>query len=561
MSVARTVYPPIDLNETKTDLVLTPPEQSTFREVRPSGTENSTTDLTFDLKPPLGSVIHKKMYIRLEGVQLTFQVSPKNSNDTSLSVLNEGYDNFASYPVNTSFQTTQLEINGRAVSNQVYDILGPVKYSKDLNSCIQNSSSNMMEDHLYNYGANNGTGLYNPLLIGSPDKPHFNNFTIVTNPNLSTTETVTATVTCDITEPLFHTLLSQGKDGDEELGFPFVNQLYTYITWRADYRQRLWRHASPSGMTGAWSLTGFSYNNASLLVNYMTPSPLLIRQPSYNFNYRTFDYFPDSQTSIGVGSQQIPSSNFILKGMPRMIFVYVRQRATNTTPERYLAIDNINITLDNRSGVLAESEPQSLYQISKRNGITMDWKTWNQDLINPFQSDSRGIGSILALTPNDLACIGGMQPGVRAKMNFQYNLRVNNKTGGAITGAELVTIICYDGQISMDGSMITSQEVGLYNVDQVLDTSLPFVRYPSTDQEFIGGNLFSDAFRNIKKFGKSAIKEAKELAPYAQTAYQVGKMAAPYVGEAAAALAPVGLGAKKGRGRGRGKKLTLKDLM
>lgn len=563
-NVVRTIYPPIDITMRKSTAMLVSPSFSTYRVVQPSGGDGSTQNLNFNLKPPVNANIDKKIFYRLTGCQMNFSVQSDSSNDPALTVLNNGFDNLANYVLNNSLQTIQMQVNGTAIDSQTGQLMSAVRYAPDLCKTLQNTETNIYPDYLASYSAVNNTGLYSATSVGSPHSPHLANFKITRNDNLTVTGAAAqATVTFDICEPLVHPLLDQGDEND--FGLANINQLYIYLLWDPTFLSKMWKHGTPSGMAGAFSVDSFTYNSASLLVNYVTPPMGL--QPerlSHSYNFRKFTYDPRSiGTVVGAGGAGSPvdtpatlNSNAItLPGIPRLTLIYARVPATNTSPERFLPITRARLQMGSIT-VLNEAQKESLYHMSFKNGIYMPAKVWHGDLVNPWDLNSRGIGSILAVTPNDYGTQNQYMPGLRQDVTFQYEIDVVNKTGVDLTGVELLTIHCYDGEVRIGADYQVFEQIGLFDASQIAAfASYPSVPYPHHDVEMVGGNIFQNAFKGIERF-------ARKAAPYVKEAVKIGKEIAPYASAAAPYVAPlVGLGAKGKKGaRGRGK-LALKDLM
>lgn len=563
-NVVKTIYPPIDITQRKANAMLVSPSFSTYRVVRPSGGDGSTQNINFNLKPPTNSNIDKKIYYRLLGCQMTFSVQVNAANDPNLTVLNNGFDNLANYVLNNSLQTIQMEVNGDAIDSQTGRLMTAARYAPNLSRTLQNSETNIFPDYVTNYSAVNNVGLYSPTSVGSPTCPHLANFKITRNDNLTVAGAAAqATVTFDICEPLVHPLLDQGDEND--LGLANVNQLNVYLLWDPTYRNRMWKHGTPSGMVGAFTVDDFTYSSSALLVNYVTPPMGLQPEPlSHSYNFRSFTYDPRTiGTVAGSGGVLTPvdegdtlqSNALTLPGVPRLTLIMARVPATNTSPEYFLPITRARLQFGSLT-VLNEAQKESLYHMSYKNGINMPAKVWHGDLINPWDLNSRGIGSILAVTPNDYGTQNMYMAGLRQDITFQYEVDVVNKTGVNITGVELLTIHCYDGEVRIGADYQVFQSVGLFSSSQIAAfASYPSVPYPHHDIEMVGGNIFQNAFKKVERF-------ARQAAPYVKEAIKIGKEIAPYASAAAPYVAPlVGLGAKGKKGaRGRGK-LALKDLM
>jgi hypothetical protein len=107
----------------------------------------------------------------------------------------------------------------------------------------------------------------------------------------------------------------------------------------------------------------------------------------------------------------INSNNLQLNSIPSMMYIYARtQNQVLYAPgtgcsqtDTYLALENINITFANYTGLLSSCSKYQLYQISYKNGCTMSWSQWSGERTNDASSwntpvaQYSTIGSILGV--------------------------------------------------------------------------------------------------------------------------------------------------------------------
>jgi hypothetical protein len=181
----------------------------------------------------------------------------------------------------------------------------------------------------------------------------------------------------------------------------------------------------------------FSYvdNQPLMLFKYITPDETQVLSPNMSITYPYYDvqrYPLDFTSAVPPGAAtsfgQISSNNLQLNSIPSMMYVYARHKnvdlyaqgtGVNLT-DTYLALENINITFANYTGLLSSASKFQLYQISYKNGCGMNWTQWSGEYtndsstFNPPYTPPAGpygtIGSVMAIEfatdlglPSDMA--------------------------------------------------------------------------------------------------------------------------------------------------------------
>jgi hypothetical protein len=206
-----------------------------------------------------------------------------------------------------------------------------------------------------------------------------------------------------------------------------------------------------------------------------------------------------------------------LNSIPRMMYVYARTRNQDlyaqgtgcTLTDTYLALENINITFANYTGLLSSADKAQLYQIAIKNGCTMNWTQWSGEREN---NDSSWItpvaqyGSIGGPIAIEFACDLGlpsdMAPGLQGQFQLQVNAQFRN-TSNANINATLYIIIVSEGSMCIPSLNSCTRQLGVITKNDILQAhSKPGISYDEVrESQYGGGNFLS----NLKDFGSNLL--------------------------------------------------------
>ena len=216
-----------------------------------------------------------------------------------------------------------------------------------------------------------------------------------------------------------------------------------------------------SGATASTTL----FDSASLLVNFLSSQPTdliparnivpYVDLPRYitahtgsiaSAAYSTAAQGPGT-TRLIPGTATITSSNIQLNQLPDYFIIAARIPPTNPTyyPSQkamsaapcFMAINSINVNLNNTSGLLSSASSSDLYRISVSNHSNQTWTAWSGTFIHDDGTADDGaitqpkeypsVGSILVLNPaKDLSLPDYLSSGSLGSFNFQFSLNVSN---------------------------------------------------------------------------------------------------------------------------------------
>lgn len=264
---------------------------------------------------------------------------------------------------------------------------------------------------------------------------------------------------------------------------------------------------------------------------------------SYSFmRYET--HLEDSGTNTtGSGSTfTITSRNYNLAQIPHYVILavnptvssnnfsqYMRGVGTipvNAMPDNYYGIQNVNIKLGTRSGLLATCKPELLYLMNRNNGLAFTSYTdsgMKEDNVGQFVVNatavvndtpdpkivtygsqfvvSQGCPLLLAFGKDIALDDASMAPGVATNTNFQFTLTCNNKWRQP-DKYTLTIIFVYNGIFTI-GTTGSSYVVAPLSRDDVLNSESEQVDLDDLESGNVGSALVGGSFfSKLKRMGK-----------------------------------------------------------
>lgn len=215
--------------------------------------------------------------------------------------------------------------------------------------------------------------------------------------------------------------------------------------------------------TGATASTVL-FDKAALLVNFLSSQPTdliparnivpYVDLPRYitahSGTIGTAAYTTSANGGVNrlvPGTASIVSSNIQLNQLPDYFIICARVPPTNptyypsgkpmTAAPSFMAINSININLNNTSGLLSSCSSSDLYRISVANHSKQTFSAWSGSFLADggindagVQTQSKeypSVGSILVLNPaKDLSLPDYLSSGSLGSFNFQFTLGVSN---------------------------------------------------------------------------------------------------------------------------------------
>jgi hypothetical protein len=181
------------------------------------------------------------------------------------------------------------------------------------------------------------------------------------------------------------------------------------------------QHAVAGQGAGALTVT---ITGARLLVKIGTPSiPLSLKQNVQYNEFQVNTQFIGQHSAAnpifdGNGNYSVTFNTVRLSCIPSHFYIFARptpQTHTRFQADAFLAINNISMTVNNKTGILSNLSQSQLFNIAVENGVNMSWGQW-----------SRRVGSILCLCSGK--DIVQLLPGVREVMDLTFTISLQNTT-------------------------------------------------------------------------------------------------------------------------------------
>jgi hypothetical protein len=488
-----------------------------------ASSSTSTSQILFSAPPPnSGIIVDRKFWVKVP-VLGTFV-------GTGSPLLQLGTnDGFRQFPLNSCISTTNLVLNNSSFSINTSEVLHPLltcngpMHDYD----IDYSLSPAMADSYQNYSDWTTYGsARNPLALYGENAAQTSRgaFPVtVVNPSGSA---VTATVAATLTEELFLSPLKFGPGSEAGLiGLTSVQLTLTLLSL-----SRMWSHAT-TGNT--FTSVSFVFSAApQLLQTYITPQliPAIPRQIMYPY-FKTEFSITQGALLAGQASTSMMTSNIIWPSIPKVAYLYIRERTANrdyTKADSFAVINSVAIQFNNMSGILANASQQDLYNIAISNGCQLSWPAWTQYR-----------GSVLPVVfGKDVGLDAIEAPGLGGNYSFTATINYSNPnpTGSAALQYDMYVVFIQEGIITITEGNVLPQ-VSVISPKDILDSKeSPFIEYKEAANAW-GGDFFGSLKNYLGKF----VQGAQAAVPYIEKALPYVTQYAPH----ALKLLGVGKGKKR----------------
>ena len=533
----RVIAPSVNINElgNKSYAILDGPSENTFQQQISTSFSNGTVNI--EANPPNGMT-----YInRYTPVEMTFEITFEGtSGGVGVPLLQAPYLRHApgvlvgatpcdaprAYPLQNATSALQLKIGDATISqniNQFYRAFNHFYNQNDNRAGYESMTPNQL-DPSWDYKNTFGTvqspfnGAYDASDGVEVPRGGFIDCLVVRN-DATGTAADRAIVRMTVREPiLISPWLADGSDAFSSVNFIGVETFSLIFSLGgrgssalAGLFGALWSHDatnSPSTLTaGSVNVLG-----AQLLSNYKTPDPtqILNSAAGYTFSYFEPQLFPTSvQNPINPGqTSTVVMNNIQLGSVPNLLYISVAesdQFFDVTKCDSFLVIENIKITFDNRSSLLATMTPIDLWTMSRTNGSIHTWRQFSYDQ-----------GSVICVAfGTDLALGATLTAGVQG--NFSLNMKVTfrNQTDRVIPAITLACTVIQEGVMTISQNRCYRTIGPIGRADVLASKTGPIAPY-SRPTNFYGGG-FLDKLK--KFFGK--------LAPVLRTGINVASKVVP----------------------------------
>ena len=471
-------------------------------------------------------------------VQVQYQINFTGTCPAGQNLLDQwGYDVAPrALFVNNSFRSTTVTLNSVPFSENTNDNLSAytrVHFDK-LKSYLSESTSVLDNCQLYSEGVGSSVNVLASIQNGQPGsvpaRGGFQGVQILTNTPTSGSILLTGT------EPIMISPLKFDDTTDHYSAFVQLSTFQANFNIDDNLVARLISVSNNS--TATFTNIVASVVKANIYQNFYTSKLIQQVSPIVSYPWYKTNTFTRTGVPLAPGSSAVMVMDLInLSSIPKKIYVYVRPTKSSLTvsqTDTFCRINSIDVTFGTRN-VMTGTDANSLYLISKNNGVDADFNSWYGSTQSNKPRNFSGAGSILALSPMlnfglDSILTSGSNGPCQLQINVNYTSLI--PSGGPTLTYDAYILCVQDGLITLSGSSCVPQEavVGPYDLMNVesLEPSLT----TADVLDYSGGSFWS----SISDFWT---KNKNWMIPVAKIASKGVKMLYP---ETAPILGAFGLG-------------------
>jgi hypothetical protein len=284
--------------------------------------------------------------------------------------------------------------------------------------------------------------------------------------------------------------------------------------------------ANAPGGAGVLSTSPLGFQNTYMLLEFLSLQPSQASQLSSKcvVGYMDYPRYISPATNLGViqagVSTSVTSQNIQLNSVPDLFIICVRQQMSSQfvwNTSGFLTIDSINISFNNKSGILASANPQQLYNLSTKNGSCQTWQEFSGGYY-AVANNGKGqlvpsIGSLMVLNATlDFGLDDAISSSSLGQFNFMVTLGVTNQYPYDIA-PEIVVITANSGLFITEAGVSQTYQGILSKTDVLNAKSQKPVVDTREYQRLVGGKLSNMGVgRLLKKFRHKAMGKPSETA-------------------------------------------------
>lgn len=408
----------------------------------------------------------------------------------------------SAFPLNQALQSASLTLNNAKVTVQSSDILNIVtkqyhqrflsKHVQTTPSMVDKYYANAVDAMADNKGSAWGAGIdyaeKDSDTSGRADSAI--NYVIYTGAgaevptadNLTANTTYYVEINLDVNEPILGLPTAEFKEDESSyLGINNLELVLQYNDFKNVFNvnQEVVMSFSGGKKFGTAS-TLFLKDDARLMTRYLSLHPSQYAKLNAK-NILPFDEFVAYKTTLtlpadGVGVDSAMTNVISMRQVPDKIYIVVRPqyRSQKAYWSNNLAypISQVNITFNNKAGLLSEMDAYSLYQMSRRNGSQQSWNEFRGVVRSGNGTTYNSLGSIVVIDPcRDLGLSDMLSSSSLGQFGFQAIVSCNKMetiANSALGNIELCVLANYAGvMVTERGSSATMS--GLLTKAEVLE--------------------------------------------------------------------------------------------
>jgi hypothetical protein len=528
-------------------------------------TSASNNSIIWNVQVPSESIVVSRHPLLQSDINFTINIT--NPVPNGQLALNYGStDSLQAFPLQSLFTNYSVMVNNTSITTNLQDVLPQVMQMYDKRQLTRyNSTTPSLPDNSFGLYAN-GVGTNNNSLASVYDMCYDTDFSprgafklrglfparfvggVYQDNSLVSTgvanETWKVYVFCTVAEPLL--CLSPFVDigSDNSSGLLGVNTIT--LTCNVDTTcRRLWSTANTSidagaissyitsidlGTAGApvgagvLSTSSIGFNDTYLLLEFLSLQPSQASQLSSKCVVGYMDmprYITPSSNLAAIvagASTSITSQNIQLNSVPDLFIICIRQQMSSQkwyNTSGFITINNVSISFNNKSGILASANQQQLFNLSTKNGVCQTWQEFSGgyygNAINGAGVVVPSIGSLLVLNPTlDFGLDDAISASSLGQYNFMITVSVTNQYPYDIQ-PELVVITANSGLFITEAGVSQTYQ-GILSKTDVLNAK---AQKPVIDSEeytrLVGGKMSNIGVgRVLKRFRKKAYSSASD---------------------------------------------------
>lgn len=548
-------------------LVYRGPKNSDYFELPPtsanSGNAAQSTDWSYFM-PDRSSILDRTIYIR-STITVTLVKTANARYGFSDNIFGPQM-----MPLAHSMRTIQIQLDGNVYSIDLQNSFEHLKYFNYTEEEIKTWSSlcpSLLDNSAAFVAGSNNDVLCSKKTMGLSYVPSRGSYAIKSIVN-SNAATGTSTIVYEVCEPLqISPLIHNAISSSLSAGLTGFAILKLKVTWKSPAESfndafkynvfsdtGLLPRINDAGVLSAPTFTASTSSIApadftgyltitepTLLIGVLTQNDVTISPPINSFEFFHYETHLDQVTPAATplaassGSNRLTSKTYNLSQIPNYVLIACNLNKNNglftslcgnatipvySVPDFYFGINNVNIKLGNRSGLLSNFRPQQLYEINRQN------KLWFTNYSNSGMSQTpqysyyqipvgadgfveipQGCPLLLQFGKDIPIDDASLAPSVACNTSFQVTVQVTNSYPVSCIG-QLTLIFIYLGVYTISSSGGSSYQLSVLSRQDVLDADKDTVDFLDIDQKggiMVGGSWFS----KLKKIGRKAVSFIK----------------------------------------------------
>jgi hypothetical protein len=388
----------------------------------------------------------------------------------------------------------------------------------------------------------------------------------------------TVNIVVHVEEPLLLSPYLFGGDIDQA-GMSGITQMnFTFSLDSLATRAVRWINAQVPDK--AVTFQGFN-DSAQMTLMYYTPQPTQLvpstvvtsLQQLVNFQGQAEADLPDETT------QTFISPSLQLNSVPDKVIIWIDDEykyqtktsapasVPNNVADRYLVINNVNITFGNQTGIMSTFSQKQLYECSRRSGSYQTYDEFTGIIQQSTRSSNANpggatfsiptTGSVLYLNFGDCINLSNVYeaPGLLQTTQFQIRVNATNRTGDTVK-PRINCMFLYSGILSTSGGNSSSFLNGVVTRNDVLNAASAPQVVKKEIKRYLGYGVVDDAL----SFADSSMPILKKMLGALDDKYSKAAVAAMDALGVGGAMAGAMAGQQGGLLAGRKSRLSSKLL-